>query len=62
MEFPRAYFAATISGENIYCFGGWDRGLLYSVESLNVISRERKRERSLPDKIDDLNTVTTYEA
>ena len=62
LKFPRSYFGAAISGEKIYCFGGFTNGYLDSVESFNMITWERKKEKKLPQKVTCLAAATAYEA
>ena len=63
MEIPRQKFAATISGEKIYCLGGFNvRGCTDSIESYNVITRKWKKEKNLPQKKEGFAAVTLYEA
>ena len=62
MEISRLSFGATISGDNIYCFGGWRDGFLDSVESFNMITKECKIGKVLPQKVTCLAAVTAYEA
>ena len=62
MEIPRDFFAATISGDKIYCFGGRnDSGYLDSMESFNLITEERKAVKKLPVKEAGFTAVTVYE-
>ena len=62
MRFSRCYFGATISGEKIYCLGGYENGAFDSVDSFNLITREWKREATLPQNLFGIAAVTSYEA
>ena len=61
MNVPRRLFAAAVSGENIYCFGGLGKNkMLDSAESFNMITGVWKRERNFPQRADCFAAVTLY--
>ena len=61
-RFLRCHFGATISGEKIFCLGGYGKGDFDAVYSFNLVTREWKRETTLPQKLFGIAAVTAYEA